>query len=279
MEWLSSVPPLVWGLLRVVLVLVGLGALLFACAMGVAHRVRLRWLRYHRQAGELLRRGWSSQAEELYQEAAGCLYGAFRTAALAGVGTCRVHQGAYAEAVAILEPLMERERRLPPSMWVEELVLCGHLALSLTMLGDTRRAWRWLNEVYRRCDAIPTFLLMPMVATLCREGHMSVALKRMEQGWPLVKYAGHACSRLRLLRAYAHSKVDPERHAGSIFMTLYALAPFPKQELEFCREHWPALADFMEQGEALVAYREAHRARRRAEAAARAKPPAPEEDA
>lgn len=279
MEWLSSAPPLILVLVRCVLFVVALGALVYACAVVVEHFVWRRWFRTYRHASELLGRGRSSRAEVLFREAARWSYGSFRTAALAGVGVCRVHQGAYAEAVALLEPLMER--RLPPWMALDELALRGHLALSLAMLGETRRAWRWINEACRRFDGMPTFLVMPTVAILCREGHVGAALKKMEESWAMVLAEGFVCGRLRMFRAYAQSKVDPERDAGFILMTLYSLAPFPKKELAFFREHWPVFADFLQRGDDLVAARDAERDRMLAaarEAAARARPPTPRDE-
>jgi hypothetical protein len=131
---------------------------------------------------------------------------------------------------------------------LDELALHGHLALCLAMLGDTRRASRLINEACHRFKGMPTFLVMPWVAIHCRDGHLGAALKWLDESWPLVVKDGLACDRLRLLRAYAQSKVDPERHTASILLTLYGLAPFPKVELEFFREHWPVFADFLQRG-------------------------------
>ncbi|MFL5354480.1 hypothetical protein [Archangium sp.] len=282
MEWLLS-SPLLLELVRGVLLLVALVALLYACAVVGEHFVRRRWFRSYRLASEQLRRGYSSRAEALFRESARWSYGSLRTAALAGVGVCRLHQGAYAEAVALLEPLMKR--RLPPWMALDELALRGHLALGLAMLGETRRAWRWIHEACRRFDGMPTFLVMPTVAILCREGNVGAALKKMEESWAMVLAEGFVCGRLRLFRAYAQSKVDPERDVGFVILTLHSLAPFPEKELAFFREHWPVFADFLERGNEMVAAREAERARwlaaeqaAREEAAARARPPAPGED-
>lgn len=287
MEWLSSVPPPLLMLVRAVLLVVALGALLYACAVVVELFVRRHWLRSYRLASEQLRRGYSSRAEPLFREAARWSYGSYRTAAHAGVGACRLHQGEYAQAVALLEPLMER--RLPPWMALDELALRGHLALGLAMLGETRRAWRWIDEACHRFEGMPTFLVMPTVAILCREGCLGAALKMMRENWALVLAEGFVCGRLRLLRAYAQSKVDPEQDVAFVILTLHSLAPFPEKELAFFREHWPVFADFLQRGNEMVAPREAVRARWLAaeqaaredeeeEAAARARPPAPEED-
>lgn len=284
MQGLSSVPPLLLMLVRGVLLVVALGALLYAGAVVVESWVYRRWLRSYRLASEQLRKGGSSRAEAFFREAARWSYGSYRAAAHAGVGVCRLHQGEYAQAVALLEPLMKR--RLPPWMALDELALRGHLALSLAMLGETRRAWRWINEACYRFEGMPTFLVMPTVAILCREGNLGAALKKMGESWATVMAEGFVCGRLRLFRAYAQSKVDPERDVGFVTVTMHSLAPFPKKELAFFREHWPVFADFLQWGNELVAAREAEWARRlaageqaaREEAAARARPPTPEED-
>jgi hypothetical protein len=282
MQWLLSLPPPLLMLVRGVLFLVALGALLYGCFGMVEHFVHRRWSRSYRLASERLRRGDSSRAEALFREAARWSYGSLRTAAHAGVGVCRLHQREYAQAVALLEPLMER--RLPPWMALDELALCGYLALGLAMLGETQRAWRWIHEACRRFEGMPTFLVMPTVAILCREGNVGAALKKMEESWAMVLAEGFVCGRLRLFRAYAQSKVDPERDVGFVIITLHSLAPFPEKELAFFREHWPVFADFLQRGNELVATREAERARWLAaeqaarEEAARARPPTPEDD-
>src|SRR5690349_4133270 len=95
-----------------------------------------RRLRCYRQACDLLgEHGGFQRAEALFQKAARGLYGTHRTAALAGVGLCRMQRGGYAQAAAVLEPLMAQ--RLPRSMRLDEVVLPGHLALCLAMLGET----------------------------------------------------------------------------------------------------------------------------------------------
>jgi hypothetical protein len=222
-----------------------------------------RWLQAFGDAMHLMHTGQPEEAEERLRKLARKTFGTQRTAALAAVGLCRIHRGAYAEAVALLEPLMER--RLPRTMRTDEVALRGYLALGLAMLGETRRAWYWLGEAHRRFGGRVTFLAMPEVALLCREGHLGAALKYMELCWPLLMADGLVCRRIRLFRAFAQRKVDPERNAGPVLLTLLSLAPFPKEELAFCREHWPVLADFMQEGEALVARREQERARWEAE--------------
>ncbi|MFE8602070.1 hypothetical protein [Archangium violaceum] len=227
-----------------------------------------RRLRCYRQACDLLgEHGGFQRAEALFQEAARGLYGTHRTAALAGVGLCRMQRGGYAEAAAVLEPLMAQ--RLPRSMRLDEVVLPGHLALCLAMLGETSRARHWLGVAHERFGGRVTFLVLPEVAILCREGHLGAALKMMEDCWPLLMADGRVCSRLRLFRAFAQWKVDPERNTDFIFMTLLSLAPLPEWEMAFCREHWPVLADFMRMGNELVARQEEQRARRQAEWEAR----------
>ncbi|QRN99285.1 hypothetical protein JRI60_09805 [Archangium violaceum] len=280
MQWLSSIPPLPLMLVRGVLIVVALGALLFACALVVQYFVHRHWFRSYGRARELLYQGGSVLAEACFRDVARVSYGFRRTVALSGVAVCRLKQGAYAEAAAILEPLTRQP--LPRSLWLDELALYGHLALCLAMLGETRRASRLIHEACRRFNGMPTFLVMPWVAILCRDGHLGAALKWLDESWPLVVKDGLACDRIRLLRAYAQSKVDPERHAASIILTLYGLAPFPKVEMEFFREHWPVFADFLQRGQDLVADREQARARRQAEQdaawAARARPPVPEDE-
>ncbi|HYO65549.1 MAG TPA: hypothetical protein VEU33_05655 [Archangium sp.] len=227
-----------------------------------------RRLRCYRQAYELLgEHGGLQRAEALFQKAARGLYGTHRTAALAGVGLCRMQRARYAEAAALLEPLMSQ--RLPRSMRLDEVVLPGHLALCLAMQGETSRARHWLGVAHERFGGRVTFLVLPEVAILCREGHLGAALKMMEACWPLLMADGRVCSRLRLFRAYAQWKVDPERNTDFIFMTLLSLAPIPEWEMAFCQEHWPVLADFMRMGNELVARQQEQRARREAEWAAR----------
>ncbi len=51
--------------------------------------------------------------------------------------------------------------------------------------------------------------------------------KLMEDCWPLMMADGTLGPRLRLFRAFAQRKVDPERDAGFVTMTLLSLAPFP----------------------------------------------------
>jgi hypothetical protein len=280
MQWLSSLSPLLPMLVRGVLIVVALGALLFACALVVQYFVHRRWFRSYCHARELLYQGSSALAEARFREVAQESSGFRRTVALSGVAVCRLKQGAYAEAAALLEPLSRQS--LPRSLWLDELALHGHLALCLAMLGDTQRASRLIDEACNRFKGMPTFLVMPWVAILCRDGHLGAALKWLDESWPLVVKDGLACDRIRLLRAYVQSKVDPERHTASILLTLYGLAPFPKVELEFFREHWPVFADFLQRGQDLVAAREEARARRQAEEdaawAARARPPKPEDE-
>jgi hypothetical protein len=221
-----------------------------------------RWFQAFGQALHLMHTGEPQRAEESLRKLARAP-GARRTAALAAVGVCHIHRGEYARAVALLEPLMER--RLPRTMRTDEVALRGYLALCLAMLGETRRAWYWLGEAHRRFGGRVTFLVMPEVAILCREGHLGAALKYMEHCWPMLMADGLLCSRIRLLRAFAQTKVDPEHNVGPVMRTLLSLAPFPKKELAFCREHWPVLADFMQIGEDLVARHAQERARREAE--------------
>jgi tetratricopeptide (TPR) repeat protein len=267
MEWLlfASMRPDVS--VRDVLFVFFLAALLCAAAAMLVLLYRSRWFRSYRQAFELLRVGGLPEAEARFRRAARSSYGAFRAAALAGVGICRMSRGRYAEAAALLEPLMVR--RLPRSMRMDEIVLPGHLALCLAMLGETARARHWLGEAHARFGGRVTFLVLPEVAILCREGHLGAALKMMEDCWPLVMADGRVCSRLRLFRAFAQWKVDPERNADFVYMTLFSLAPFPEWEMAFCREHWPVLADFMQKGQEIAARREEQRARSEAEWAAR----------
>jgi hypothetical protein len=239
-----------------------LGAVLWVL-LGLGRR-----LRCYRRACDLLGvSGEHQRAEALFRRAARGLYGTHRTAALAGVGLCRMQRGGYAEAAAVLEPLMAQ--RLPRSMRLDEVVLPGHLALCLAMLGETSRARHWLGVAHERFGGRVTFLVLPEVAILCREGHLGAALKMMEDCWPVLMADGRVCSRLRLFRAYAQWKVDPERNTDFIFMTLLSLAPLPEWEMAFCQEHWPVLADFMRMGNELVARQGEHRARREAEWAAR----------
>ncbi|HEX5751499.1 MAG TPA: hypothetical protein VFZ09_35075 [Archangium sp.] len=227
-----------------------------------------RWLRDYRQACHLLgAHGGLQRAEALFRRAARGLYGTHRTAALAGVGLCRMQRGGYAEAAAVLEPLMAR--RLPRSMRLDEVVLPGHLALCLAMLGETARARHWLGVAHERFGGRVTFLVLPEVAILCREGHLGAALKMMEDCWPLLLADGRVCSRIRMFRAFAQWKVDPERNTDFVFMTLLSLAPIPEWEMAFCQEHWPVLADFMRMGDELVARQQEQRAQREAEWEAR----------
>ncbi len=224
---------------------------------------RSRWLQAFGQAMHLLHTGNPQRAEELLRKLARKSFGTQRTAVRAAVGVCHMHRAEYAEAVALMEPLMER--RLPRTMRTDEVALRGHLALCLAMLGETRRAWYWLGEAHRRFGGRVTFLVMPEVAILCREGSLGAALKYMEFCWPALMADGLACRRIRLFRAFAQRKVDPEQNVGPVLLTLLSLAPFPEKELAFCREHWPVLADFMQEGEALVARSRQERARRDAE--------------
>ncbi|MFY0528902.1 hypothetical protein ACN28I_39000 [Archangium gephyra] len=258
MEWFLPVRP--------VLSVLMLGALPCAAAILVLLH-RSRWTRSYRQACDLLGTGGLQQAEERFQRAARGAYGTRRTAALAGVGVSRMQQGRYADAAAMLEPLMAR--RLPRAMGLDEVALPGHLALCLAMLGETSRARHWLGEAHERFGGRVTFLLLPEIAILCREGHLGAALKMMEDCWPLLMADGRLCVRLRLFRAFAQWKVDPERNTDFVYMTLLSLAPIPERELAFCREHWPVLADFMQKGNDLVARREQERAQREADLQAR----------
>jgi len=222
-----------------------------------------RWFQAFDQAMHLLHTGKPEEAEALLRKLARKTFGMQRTATLAAVGVCLIHRGAYAEAVTLLEPLMER--RMPRTMRTDEVALRGHLALGLAMLGETRRAWYWLDEGHRRFGGRVTFLVMPEVAILCREGHVGAALKYMEHCWPLLMADKLVCPRIRLFRAFAQSKVDATPNTAPVLLTLLSLAPFPKEELAFCREHWPVLADFMLVGEDMVARREQERARSEAE--------------
>ncbi|WP_375767667.1 hypothetical protein NR798_39245 [Archangium gephyra] len=268
MQWLLSTSmPLDMLPVRAVLTVLLLGGLLCAAAVIWGQLLWRRWSRSYRHACELLTTGGLPQAEEHFQRAARSASGVFRTAALAGVGVCRMQRGAYAEAAAMLEPLMGQ--RLPRSMRLEEIALPGHLALCLAMLGDTARARHWLGEAHERFGGRVTFLVLPEVAILCREGHVGAALKMMEDCWHLLMTDGRVCSRMRMFRAFAQWKVDPERNTDFVFMTLLSLAPVPEAELAFCREHWPVLADFMQKGNDLVARQEAQRAQRDAELQAR----------
>lgn len=266
MEWLLSLSTRPDVPVRAVLSVLMLGALPCAAVMlGLLHRGR--WSRSYRHACDLLCTGGLPRAEEHFRRAARGAYGTRRTAALAGVGVCRMQMGMYAEAAAVLEPLMAR--RLPRSMRLDEIALPGHLALCLAMMGDTSRARHWLGEAHERFGGRVTFLLLPEIAILCREGHLGAALKMMEDCWPLLMADGRVCVRLRLFRALAQWKVDPERNTDFVYMTLLSLAPIPERELTFCREHWPVLADFMHKGNDLVARREEERAQREAEWQAR----------
>jgi len=222
-----------------------------------------RWLQAFGRAIHLMHTGKPQESEELLRKLARKTFGTQRTAALAAVGVCHLHRGEYARAVALLEPLMER--RLPRTMGTDESALRGHLALGLAMLGETRRAWYWLGEAHRRFGGRVTFLVMPEVAILCREGHVGAALKYMEHCWPLLMADKLVCPRIRLFRAFAQSKVDSTHNTAPVLLALLSLAPFPEKELAFCREHWPVLADFMQVGQDLVARREQERARSEAE--------------
>lgn len=266
MEWLLSTSTRLDVPVRAVLSVFMLGVLPCAAAMLVLLH-RRRWFRSYLQACDLLSTGGLQQAEEHFRRAARGAYGTRRTAALAGVGVCRMQRGAYAEAAAELEPLMAR--RLPRSMRLEEIALPGHLALCLAMMGDTSRARYWLGEAHERFGGRVTFLVLPEIAILCREGHLGAALKMMEDCWRLLLTDGRVCVRIRLFRAFAQWKVDPERNTDFVYMTLLSLAPIPERELTFCREHWPVLADFMQKGNDLVARQEAQRAQREAELEAR----------
>ncbi|MFY0571006.1 hypothetical protein ACN28E_45235 [Archangium lansingense] len=269
MDWLlsTSTRPDVYP--RAVLYVLVLGTLVCAAA---AVRMLLHWscwsLSFRRACHQLRKGGgWLPRAEEHFQAAARCSRGPRRTAALAGVGFCRMNLGGYAEAAAVLEPLMEQQ--LPRSMWMDALILPAHLSLCLAMLGKTSRARRWLGEAHARFGAKVSFLVLPEVAILCREGHLGAALKLMEASWPVVMADRLVCTRLRLFRAYAQWKVDPERDREFIYMTLLSLALLPERELAFCREHWPVLADFIQMGQELVARHDQQRALRQAELEAR----------
>jgi hypothetical protein len=262
MEWLLSVSSRVLPAPGVLVPLL-LAALLCAVAVPLTSLYQRRWLRAFRHAAHDMRGGWAEHAEERFRRVARWSYGTRRTAALAGVAFCRMCQAEYAEAVALLEPLMAR--RLPRSMPMDAVALPGQLALGLAMLGDTRRAKYWFAEACERFGGLVTFLVLPEVAILCREGRVGAALKRLEDCWPMLVADGAVCPRLRLFRAFAQRLVDPERDADRVILTLLSLAPFPPKELAFCREHWPVLADFMQEGEELAARREAERVRSQAE--------------
>lgn len=235
------------------------------------------WMQDFRRACLRMRHGQLQSAEELFQEAARWSYGGRRVVARASIAVCRIQTSEYSEAVAILEPLAAQ--RMPRWFQADQTVLFGYLALCLAMLGDTARAKRWLHAACERFGGMATFLVLPAIAILCREGHVGAALKRMEECWPLVSKDGLVCRRLRLFQAFAQRMVDPERHADLVRHTLLSLAPFPEKEVEFCQKHWPVLADFMREGEALVAEREAQRALHEAEPAlAPGTPPAPGDD-
>lgn len=264
MEWLLSSSPRLDVAVREVLAVLALGALVWAAAAAMRMLWRWsRWFRDYRQGCHLLRMGGGlRRAEEFFQRAARGSSGTRRTAALLGAGVCRMELGGYAEAAAMLEPLMVQ--RLPRSMWMDENILPGHLALCLAMQGETSRAKRWLAEAHARLGGRTAFVVLPEVAILCREGHLGAALKLMEVCWPGLMAEGRVCVRLRLFRAYAQWKVDPERNTDFVYMTLLSISPMPEREMAFCREHWPVLADFMQKGNDLVARREEQRARREA---------------
>ncbi|HYO54975.1 hypothetical protein [Archangium sp.] len=279
MEWLPFASKSLDVLVRAILSPWTLGVLLCAVAVLGDFLLRRRWVQCYEHACFLVRAGQIGRAVEMFQSAARWSYGPYRTGALAGVGICYMQQSEYVAAAAVLEPLMTR--RLLHSMRVLEVALPGHFALCLAMLGDTRRAKHWLEEAWSRCDGVVSLMVLPEVAILCRDGHVGMALKMMEDWWEVLRAEGLVCNRLRLFRAYAQRKVDPERNADLVFMTLLSLAPFPKEELAFCREHWPVLADFMGMGDELVARHEAERASRNAERALAFKdkgPPKPEDD-
>jgi hypothetical protein len=266
MQWLLSTSTCAGVSVRDVLPVF---ALVWAAAAAMRGVLRWsRWSRDYRHGCHLLRMGGGLlQAEDCFRRAARSASGTRQTAALVGAGVCRMELGGYAEAAAVLEPLMAR--RLPRSMRMDALILPGHLALCLAMLGETSRAKRWLAEAHARLGGRVSFVVLPEVAILCREGHLGAALKLMEACWPVLMAEGRVCVRLRLFRAYAQWKVDPERNTDFVHMTLLSLSPVPEREMAFCREHWPVLADFMRMGNDLVARREEERARRQAEWEAR----------
>src|SRR5690242_2745891 len=152
MEWLPSASKSLDVLMRVSLSPWTLGVLLCAAAVLGDFLLRRRWVRYYEHACFLVRAGQIGRAEEIFQSAARWSYGPYRTGALAGVGICHMQRSEYVAAAAVLEPLMTRG--LLRSMRVLEVSLPGHLALCLAILGDTRRAKRWLEEAWSRCDGV-----------------------------------------------------------------------------------------------------------------------------
>jgi tetratricopeptide (TPR) repeat protein len=226
--------------------------LLCAAAVGLEVLLRHRWSRHFHHACRLWTLGLLETAERHFRLAARWSYGSRQAAALAWVGLCQRYQGEYAAAVATFEPLLGR--RMPRSMGVFHHALPGYLSLCLAMLGETRRAKRWLEEAFRRCEGTTstTWLLLPEAVLLCREGRFGAALKKLEDGWPVMVFEGTLCHQTRLFKAFARQGLDPERYERDFAPELLALTPFSRKELAFCDEHWPELADFMWAGEELA---------------------------
>ncbi|HEX8820276.1 MAG TPA: tetratricopeptide repeat protein, partial [Archangium sp.] len=199
MQWLLSASPrldvLVW-IARCVLLL---GALLFTAFLFQWWRVH-RWFQGFHKARHLVSKGRFQEAEEGFRRAAREASGTRHVMALAALGVCRLQQGEYAEAVALMEPLMDEP--LPRRMRMDGVALAGYLALSLAMLGETRRARRWLDEAHRRFGGRVSFVVLPEVVILCREGHLGAALSLMNHSWPVLLADGLVTDKMRMFRAY-----------------------------------------------------------------------------
>ncbi len=220
--------------------------LLLLCAAAVGPVVR--WAR--RRGPLSFRRGcllWElgsvEQSKRSFRTAARWSSGEQRTAALARLGLAHVYSGEHARAVATLEPLMSLP--LPRSMHLLWTALPGYLALCLLLRGDVPRARFWLDEAYRRCEGSATFLVLPEVALLCREGHFGAALRRLEDWWPLLMFEGYLCERTRLLREFARWRLEPERYERECIVEWMMVARLRQQELDFLAAHWPDLARFL----------------------------------
>jgi len=254
MDWSSSAWNLPDALVRCLLSPWTLGVVSLCAVAGVLEvLLRRRWARHFYRACYFWPLGLLDAAERQFRLAARWSYGSRQAAALVWVGLCQQYQTEYAAAVATFEPLMGR--RLPHSMRVLHGTLPGYMALCLAMLGETRRAKRWLEEASRRLGRTATALILPEAVILCREGRFGAALKKLEDGWSRLMSEGYMCHQARLFKAYARQGLDPERYQREFAPELLGLTPFSRKELAFCDQYWPELADFMWAGEELARQR------------------------
>ena len=123
----------------------------------------------------------------------------------------------------------------------------AHLAIAMTLRGDLDVAERWLEETRRSRVSHSRMVFVAEALLLSRKGEHEAVQRLLEDGWREAEGAlsGDWLRILRLLRAFAASRVAGPRGEGEAHELLRALRPVRPGEFAYLGRSWPDLGTFL----------------------------------